>query len=65
MSGYEDALENLGNYAHIYPLTHLNKEWTTKEYGESICEDFIMFLPRIFNIIKEGRTMPSIPSIHI
>ena len=35
-----DALENLGNYAHIYPLARLKKEWTTKEYKEFICEDF-------------------------
>lgn len=34
------AMEALGNYARIYPLARLKKEWIEKEYREFICEDF-------------------------
>lgn len=35
-----EAMEALGNYARIYPLARLKKEWIEKEYREFICEDF-------------------------
>lgn len=40
MSRLYDAMEALGNYARIYPLARLKKEWIDKEYREFICEDF-------------------------
>lgn len=35
-----DALESLGDYAEIYPVSRLNSDWISKSYQEFICEDF-------------------------
>jgi hypothetical protein len=35
-----DAMMDLGDYAKIYPLARLKKDWINKEYREFICEDF-------------------------
>ena len=35
-----DAMESLGEYAHIYPLARYKSEWIKKGYQEFICEDF-------------------------
>ena len=35
-----DALELLGLYASIYPISRIKEEWITKGYREYIIEDF-------------------------
>ena len=35
-----DAMESLGQYAHIYPLARYKNDWIKKGYQEFICEDF-------------------------
>lgn len=34
------AMEDLGKYAHIYPLARYKGDWLLKGYQEFICEDF-------------------------
>lgn len=35
-----DALDSLGDFAHIYPIARLKPVWVSKGYHEFICEDF-------------------------